>query len=335
MSFYICIREVSAMEKNRQCYSGIGGQAVIEGVMMRCGEKYAIAMRAQDGRIEIKEDVYKGVLAGSPLRKVPFVRGFFALIDSLVLGMHCTNVSAELYGEEEEAGGPAEAPSGKDPGASPAKKEEESGWEMILVMGFSILLAVGLFILLPLGLTSLLGRVVKSPAVLAIAEGLLRLAIFLAYVTGISALKDIRRLYQYHGAEHKCINCIESGLPLTVENAAGSTRLHKRCGSSFLLFVMMISMILFFFIRVGNPLLKVVVRLLMIPVVSGISFEIIRLAGASDNPFIRIISAPGLWLQRLTTREPDEEMLKVGIASVEAVFDWRAYQEKTFGAQTS
>ena len=318
------------MSKHRQCFSGIGGQAVLEGVMMRSGEHYAVAMRRADGTIELKEDVYEGILKGSPLRKIPFVRGSIALVDSLILGMRCTNLSADVYAEEESETAANDKAGSQD---GEEKKEEGTDWETILIMAAGVVIALGLFVALPLGLTSLLGRFVQSPALLAIAEGLLRLGIFLAYVVGISLMKDIRRLYQYHGAEHKCINCVESGLPLTVENAAKSTRLHKRCGSSFLLFVMMISMILFFFIRVGNPFLKIIVRLLMIPVVAGISFEIIRLAGQSDNPLIQMISAPGLWLQRLTTREPDEEMLAVGIASVEAVFDWKAWQEREYGAQ--
>ena len=195
----------------------------------------------------------------------------------------------------------------------------------------SVLLAVAVFIILPYFLSSLLSGFVRNASLLAILEGVIRILIFFAYVVGISLMKDISRLYQYHGAEHKCINCIEKGRPLTVHNVMRSSRIHKRCGTSFLFFVMFVSIILFFFIRVQNPALKVALRILLIPVIAGISYEIIRLAGRSDNIFVRIISAPGMLLQRLTTKEPDESMVEVAIKSVEAVFDWKTYLNETFG----
>lgn len=185
--------------------------------------------------------------------------------------------------------------------------------------------------LLPLFLSDLLGKYIRNASVIAIIEGLIRILIFIAYIAGISLMKDIKRLYMYHGAEHKCINCIEKGRPLTVKDVKRSSRQHKRCGTSFLLFVVLVSVIVFFFIRVDNMALKLVLRIALVPVIAGISYEIIRLAGRSDNIVVRIISAPGLWMQKLTTKEPDEDMIEVAIASVEAVFDWKAYLKETFG----
>ena len=298
-----------------QHFSGIGGQAVLEGVMMKNGERYAVAVRKEDGSIVLKEDTYKGVLSGTPVRKIPVVRGFFALIDSLALGLKVTDDSASMYDPEEET------------------NEGAAGEKIItgLILIASIVIAVSLFILLPYAAANFLSSRLGSDKLLVLIEGIMRLTIFLLYITGISAMKDIRRLYQYHGAEHKCINCIENGLELSVENARKSTRLHKRCGSSFTMFVMLVSIILFFFIRTDSHITRIILRILLIPVISGISFEIIQLAGRSSNPLIRLISGPGLWMQLITTREPDDDMIRVGIASVEAVFDWRAYLIKEFG----
>ena len=298
-----------------QCYSGIGGQAVLEGVMMKNGDDYAVAVRKEDGSIVIRKDAYKGVLSGTPVRKIPVIRGFFVLIDSLVLGLRVTDYSASMYDPDESA----------DPDSP--KEKLITG----LILAASMVIAAGLFILLPYTVASFLTDGLGNTNLLVIIEGILRLAIFLVYIRAITAMKDIRRLYQYHGAEHKCINCIESGLPLTVENARKSTRLHKRCGSSFTMFVMLISIIMFFFIRTDSHVLRVVLRIVLIPVISGVSYEIIRLAGTSSNPIITFISKPGLWMQLMTTDEPDDEMLEVGIASVEAVFDWRKYLAQQFG----
>jgi uncharacterized protein YqhQ len=249
------------------------------------------------------------------VRKIPVIRGFFVLIDSLVLGLRVTDYSASMYDPDESA----------DPDSP--KEKLITG----LILAASMVIAAGLFILLPYTVASFLTDRLGNTNLLVIIEGILRLAIFLVYIRAITAMKDIRRLYQYHGAEHKCINCIESGLPLTVENARKSTRLHKRCGSSFTMFVMLISIIMFFFIRTDSHVLRVVLRIVLIPVISGVSYEIIRLAGTSSNPIITFISKPGLWMQLMTTDEPDDEMLEVGIASVEAVFDWRKYLAQQFG----
>lgn len=305
--------------------SGIGGQAVLEGVMMRNKDDYAVAIRKPNGEIEVEIDVFHGCMHGSKLTQIPFVRGVFNFVDSLRLGMKTLNYSASFY-EDEEA---------QETKLDKALDKMSGGRGESVLMGIttviSILLAVGIFILLPYFISSLLTEYVRNASLLAIIEGVIRILIFFAYVVGISLMKDIHRLYQYHGAEHKCINCIEKGRPLTVHNVMRSSRIHKRCGTSFLFFVMFVSIILFFFIRVSNPALKVVLRIALIPVIAGISYEIIRLAGRSDNIIVRIISAPGMLLQRLTTKEPDESMVEVAIKSVEAVFDWKAYLKETFG----
>lgn len=313
------------MAKRKGHYSGIGGQAVLEGVMMKNNEKYAVAVRKPDGEIEVELENYQGVVHDSFFKKVPFVRGVFNFVDSLVLGTKCLNYSASFY-EDEDA---------KETAADKVLNKVSGGnGEKVLsafVMFFSVALAICIFILLPYFITSFLKDYVRSDALMAIIEGLIRIVIFLLYVLCIAAMKDIKRLYMYHGAEHKCINCLERGKPLTVRNAMRSSRLHKRCGTSFLFFVMFISIILFFFIRVDHPALRVLLRILLIPVVAGISYELIRLAGRSENIFVRILSAPGMLIQRLTTKEPTKDMVEVAIASVEAVFDWRKYLAEEFG----
>lgn len=312
-------------KKNGGHYSGIGGQAVLEGVMMKNKDEYAVSVRKPDGNIEVKKEKYTGALSGSRLTKLPFIRGVFNFMDSLVLGMQTLTYSASFY-EEEDA-----QETKTDKVLDKVSKGNGEKLLMGLTVAFSIVLAVAIFIALPYGISLLFHSYIRNASLLAILEGIVRLAIFLAYVALIASMKDIRRVYQYHGAEHKCINCLEKGRPLTVKDAMRSSRLHKRCGTSFLLFVMLISIILFMFIRVENPALRLVVRILLIPVIAGISYEIIRLAGRSDNLFINLISKPGMWLQKLTTREPDESMVEVAIASVEAVFDWKAYLKEEFG----
>jgi len=305
--------------KKRNCYSGIGGQAVMEGIMMKNKEKYAVAVRKPDGQIAIELDNYQGILGENKITKIPFVRGIFNFIDSLVLGMKCVNFSVSFYEDEEDG-----VDSGKE-------KKGGDGLVSALVTCLAAVLAIGIFVVLPYYLSSLLNEYVRNRSLVAIAEGVLRILIFILYVCGISAMKDIRQMYRYHGAEHKCINCIERGRPLTVKNVMRSSRLHKRCGTSFIFFVLFVSIILFFFIRVENPAARVGIRILMMPVVAGISYEIIRLAGRFDNILVRLISAPGMAIQRLTTKEPDEKMAEVAIAAVEAVFDWKGYLRDTFG----
>lgn len=313
------------MARRKSRYSGIGGQAVLEGVMMKNKEKYAVAVRKPDGEIEVEVETYQGLAHGSKFKELPFIRGIFNFLDSLILGTRALNYSASFYEEEE----------GKETKFDKAMDKMSGGNGEKLLSGIvtviSIMLAVGIFIVLPYFISSLFDSFIRNRSLMAIIEGVIRIALFLLYVWGISAMKDIRRLYQYHGAEHKCINCIEKGRPLTVHNVMRSSRLHKRCGTSFIFFVMLVSIVLFFFIQVDNVAEKVILRILLMPVVAGISYEIIRLAGRTDNVFIKILSAPGMWIQRMTTREPDESMAEVAIASVEAVFDWKKYLQDIFG----
>ncbi len=307
-------------KKVKKHYSGIGGQAVLEGIMMKNKEHYSIAVRKADGSIAVDIENYRTSYHDRWMTKVPFVRGIFNFIDSLVLGMKSLNYSADIYAEEE----------GEDSQKTESSAKSDKAFTTIVGIA-SVLLAVGLFMVLPVYLTNLVSDRIRNASLIAIIEGAIRLAIFLIYIVAISLMKDIRRVYMYHGAEHKCINCIERGRPLTVNNVMRSSRMHKRCGTSFLLFVVLVSIIVFFFIRVDNMALKVIIRIALIPVIAGISYELLRFAGRFDNPVTYIISAPGMLLQRLTTREPDEKMAEVAIAAVEAVFDWREFLLDEFG----
>ena len=307
------------MAKRSLKYSGIGGQAVLEGIMMKNKEQYAVAVRKPNGEIEVEVEHYNGIMHGSRIMKVPFVRGVFQFIDSLILGMRSLNFSASFY-EDEDAKETA-----ADKAFNRIFKDKAEKVFNGLVMLFSLVIAIGIFMVLPYFVVSRFEEYVRSESFLAILEGGLRILIFVGYVLAISLMKDIRRVYMYHGAEHKCINCIEHGMDLTVENVRKSSRLHKRCGTSFLLIVMLISILVFMMIRVDSPVLRLLLRLLLIPVIAGVSYEFIRLAGRSDNGLVNLLSKPGLLLQKITTREPEDAMIEVGIASVEAVFDWRAY----------
>ncbi len=307
------------MARKCKVYSGIGGQAVLEGVMMKNKEKYAVAVRKPNGEIAVEVEHYEGFLHGNKIKEIPFVRGIFNFVESLVLGMRCLNYSAVISDDV------------KDKGTDAVADSTGNKFTTALVTCFSIVFALGLFVLLPYYISTYFEEFIVNQSLIAIIEGATRILIFILYVLLISMMKDIRRLYRYHGAEHKCINCIERGKPLTVRNVMRSSRLHKRCGTSFLFFVMFVSIVLFFFIRVDNPLYRVVLRVLLMPVVAGISYELIRIAGRHDNLLIKIISMPGMLIQRLTTKEPDKQMVEVAIMSVEAVFDWKQYLKDTFG----
>ena len=306
--------------------SGIGGQAVMEGIMMRNGSEYSVAVRKENGEIEVKKETYKGVGSKCKLFRLPFIRGIFSFVDSLVLGMKSLNYSASLFmedGEEEE------------PGRFEKWLQKKFGDKaekviMDLTMVISIILAMGIFMVFPTWVSTLMKPLLGNGIWMALFEGVLRIAIFIAYVGLISLMPDIKRTYMYHGAEHKCINCIEHGMPLTVENVMKSSKEHKRCGTSFLLIVMVISILFFLVIRPETLWLRLVSRILLIPVLAGVSFEFLRLAGNSDNPVVNLLSKPGLMLQGLTTKEPDEKMAEVAICAVEAVFDWKAYEEANF-----
>ncbi len=314
------------MGRKRRCYSGIGGQAVLEGIMMKNNTRYSVAVRKPNGEIDVEIGEYAGILGKSAVTKVPFIRGIFSFVDSLRLGTKCLNHSAAFFAEEETA-----EESAADKMLNKVFKDKAESILMALTMVVAVVFAVGIFMVLPYILSSYLERFVRNESLLAIIEGLIRILIFVMYVLLISLMKDIRRVYMYHGAEHKCINCIERGRELTVENVMKSSKQHRRCGTSFLLFVMLVSVILFFFIRVDNMALKILLRILLIPVIAGIAYEMIRLAGRTDNWLVRTVSAPGLWLQGLTTKEPGEGMVEVAIKAVEAVFDWKAYLRENFG----
>ncbi|MBE5828040.1 MAG: DUF1385 domain-containing protein [Butyrivibrio sp.] len=306
-------------------YSGIGGQAVLEGVMMKNKDMYAVAVRKPNGDVAVEVDEYHGIAYGSKLLNIPFVRGVFVFIDSLILGLKSLNYSSSFYEETDEK------PSKLDEEIDKVSSGHEDTFLMVVTTLISFIFAIALFMVLPYVLSEFISKYARNESIVAIIEGVFRILIFIVYILLISRIKDIKRLFMYHGAEHKCINCIEKGRPLTVHNVKRSSRLHKRCGSSFILFVMLISIVLFFFIRVDSYIWRVAIRILLIPVISGISYEIIRLAGKTDFFLVRIISAPGLWLQRLTTKEPDEDMIRVAIKSVEAVFDWKEFLQDSFG----
>ena len=314
-------------------YSGIGGQAVMEGVMMKNQEKYAVAVRKPDQEIVVETSTYEGLIKNKKIRNMPILRGVFSFIESLVLGMKTLTFSASFFEEEEEEKSGSRKAEKRAGAKKPAPTEEEQKkkekrQENALMGGtvaISIVLAVAIFMVLPYYISVFFQRFITSQTLLALLEGVIRLTIFIGYVAAISLMPDIKRVYMYHGAEHKCINCIEQGMDLTVENVRKSSRLHKRCGTSFLLIVMLISIVFFLFIRVDNRILQLLLRLVLIPVIAGVSYEFIRLAGRSDHMFVNLFSKPGLRLQRITTREPDDSMIEVGIASVEAVFDWKAY----------
>lgn len=304
-------------------YATIGGQAVIEGVMMRNGNDYAVAVRKPDQTIEVKKDQFIGLNARWHTKKIPIIRGVLSFIDSLVLGMSTLTYSASFFEDEEEA---------------EKEKDKDGKFDAVfmgLTVALSVVIAVVLFMLTPFFISSLFGKVIKSPMALAVIEGLIRIAIFFIYIVAISQMKDIQRVFMYHGAEHKTINCIEHGAELTPENAAKYSRLHKRCGTSFLLIVMVVSIICFMFIRVDNMALKIVLRVILVPVIAGVSYEIIQWAGRSESCLVNIVSKPGLMLQKLTTREPDLEMLEVAIASIEAIYDWRQFQAENAAADAS
>lgn len=305
--------------------SGIGGQAVIEGIMMRNKDKYSIAVRKPDHEIEVTVRDCKLLTEKHKWMGYPIIRGVVSFIDSLVTGISTINYSASFYDDPEEQ----KITKADEIGKSLFKDKFESVLMAFTVI-LSVFMAVGLFMLLPYFVSRLVKGYVASKTLLNFIEGLVRVAIFILYLLIISLMKDIKRTFMYHGAEHKCINCIENGARLTTENVMNSSRYHKRCGTSFLFIVMFISIVFFIFIRVDNTALQVVIRLLLVPVIAGVSYEFIRWAGKNDNGFTVVLSKPGMWLQRLTTREPDEEMVEVAIKAVEEVFDWKAFLKEYY-----
>lgn len=313
--------------------SNIGGQAVMEGIMMRHKDVYSVAVRKPDKEIEVKVEDYKSVVNCKSLQKLPILRGVFSFIDSLVVGTKCLMYSATFFEDEEDLKKREEL-EGEEKEKELAKKEKADKALMTGTVILSVVLSVGLFIVLPYLLASLLRNIGVSETGVTLAEAGVRIVLFLAYMLLISKMQDIQRVFMYHGAEHKCINCVENGLPLNVENVMKSSRFHKRCGTSFLFFVIIISIIFFlgFFAVVPiKPMwLRVLVRILLVPVIAGVSYEVIRLAGNSDNSVVAFFSKPGMALQKLTTKEPTPDMAEVAIKAVEAVFDWKAYLKENF-----
>ncbi len=313
-----------AKKKRKACNSKIGGQAVLEGIMMKNKDKYAVAVRKPDGEIEVDIDEYSSVAGNFILRNVPFFRGVFNFIDSMRLGIRTINYSAKFYEDSEEQ------ETRFDKAMSKVFRGHTEKVLTSAVTVIAIALAVAIFILLPYFLTQRLSVNVRNETYIAFIEGLIRLGVFILYILLISFNRDIKRVYRYHGAEQKCINCIEHGKELTVDNVMHSSRLHKRCGTSFMILVILLSVILFFFIRIQSPVLRVLIRIALIPAIAGVAYEIIRFAGTYDNAFSKLLSIPGLLLQKITTREPDREMVEVAIAAIEAVFDWRDFWETQF-----
>ena len=306
--------------------SGIGGQAVIEGIMMRNKDVYSVAVRKPDNEIEVIKKDNKLLTQKYKILNLPIIRGVINFVESLVVGTSTLTYSASFFEDPQE-----QKPTHIDKIAKAVFKDRLESIIMAITVLISIAFAIGLFMILPYYISRMLSNYIPSKSVLNLVEGLIRVFIFIVYILLISLMKDIRRVYMYHGAEHKCINCIEHGLELNVENVRKSSKFHKRCGTSFLFFVMFISVIFFIFIRVSNPLWQVAMRLLLVPIIAGVSYEVIRWAGKSDNLFVRIISKPGMWLQALTTREPDDGMIEVAIRAVEEVFDWKQFLEEYQG----
>ena len=306
-------------------YSGIGGQAVIEGIMMQNGTNYAIAVRKPDGEIEVKKDTYVSLTKKHKLLALPFIRGVFSFADSMIVGMRALTWSCSFFeDDEEEEAGPVEKWLDRVFG------EKLEGILMSIVMVLSFVLAIGIFMVLPMLIANFCRSLIRSETVMAVLEGVIRIGIFVAYIKLVSRMDEIRRTFMYHGSEHKCINCIEHGLALNVDNVRASSKEHKRCGTSFIMFVMIVSILFFMVLRPETLWLRAVSRILLIPVIAGVSYEFLRFAGRHDSFLVNLLSRPGMWRQGLTTTEPDDSMIEVAIAAVETVFDWRAYLDENF-----
>ena len=291
--------------------------------MMKNKDRYAVAVRKPDREIEVDVQEYKSIVPWKAVSKIPFIRGIFSFVDSLVLGMKTLMYSASFFEDEEV--------DAKELTEEEAEKEEKKERILMnLTVAFSVVLAIGIFMVLPLFIAGLCRRFITSDTVMAVLEGVIRIVIFIAYIKLVSRMEDIKRTFMYHGSEHKCINCIEHGLELTVDNVRASSKEHKRCGTSFIMIVMVISILFFMVIRVDTIWLRIVSRIVLIPVIAGVSYEFLRFAGRHDSKLVNILSRPGMWMQGLTTTEPDDSMIEVAIAAVETVFDWRSYLDEAF-----
>lgn len=306
-------------------YSGIGGQAVIEGIMMKNKDEYATAVRKPNGEIEVDKETYVSLTERVKLFSLPFVRGVFSFADSMILGMRTLSWSASFFEDDEES-----EPGKVEQWLNKVFGEKLETVLMSAIMVFSVVMAIGIFMVLPLIIANVFRRFIVSETIMAIVEGCIRIGIFITYIKIVSRMEDIRRTFMYHGAEHKCINCIEHGMELTVENVRKSSKQHKRCGTSFLLIVMVISILFFMVVRVDTLWLRIVSRIILVPVIAGVSYEFLRLAGRSDSSLVNLLSRPGMWMQNLTTKEPDDKMIEVAIAAVESVFDWKHYLNENF-----
>ena len=296
-----------------------------EGIMMMKGEDYAVAVRRPDKEIEVKKDTYQSITKKAKILQLPFVRGVFRFADSMIIGMRSLSYSASFFEDDEDA----------EPGKFEQLLDRVFGEKlesaiMAAVLGISFILAIGIFMLLPLGIANLFKGVITSDHLMAVLEGVIRIAIFIIYIKLVSRMEDIRRTFMYHGAEHKCINCVEHGHPLTVKYVRESSKEHKRCGTSFILIVMVISILMFMVIRVDTIWMRILSRIILVPVIAGISYEVLQCAGRSNSKFMDLVSRPGMWMQGLTTKEPDDSMIEVAIAATEAVFDWREYLTENF-----
>ncbi len=335
--------------------SGIGGMAVMEGVMMKNKEEYAVAVRKPNNEIAVEKNIHKDFSDKVKLFKLPIFRGILAFVDSMVIGVKVLNYSASFFEEEEvEPKKKKKEKPGKTSNIdndfeieevtdihkaaaveevkeekTAAKKEDNTTLLMVFAVLISIVLSVALFMVLPVLLMQLLSKVVSNNYVLNLIEGIVRLGIFIGYVMLASLMTEIKRTFMYHGAEHKTINCLENGCELTVENVRRHSKQHKRCGTSFMLLVILISLVVFMIIPTGNLVWKILSRVLLVPIIAGVSYEFIRLAGKSESKLVDALSKPGLWMQGLTTKEPDDSMIEVAIESVGAVFDWRAFLEES------
>ena len=307
-------------------YSGIGGQAVLEGIMMKNGDRYAVAVRKPDGEIAVDVKSYQSFGERHKWAKLPLIRGVFAFADSMILGMRSLMYSAEFYAEDETEEEPSRFEAWLD--RTFGDKVEKVLMTFSMVIAFALALLI--FMWFPLFCADLMRRFIASENLIAVLEGVLRIVIFILYIKIISRTQDIRRTFMYHGAEHKCINCVEHGLPLTVDNVYVSSKQHKRCGTSFIFIVMIISILFFMIIRTDNMALRFALRIVLIPVIAGVSYEFLSLAGRSDNPIVNLLSKPGMWMQNLTTKEPERDMIEVAISAVTAVFDWKQYETENF-----
>ncbi|MGL4911995.1 MAG: DUF1385 domain-containing protein [Romboutsia sp.] len=292
----------------------VGGQAVIEGVMMQSKNKRAVAVRKSDGEIVIRKNKIKSWINEKNINKIPFLRGSFVLIETMIEGIKSLNFSSEFFLDEAEE-------DAFDRFIKKIFKDKANDAMIAISMILAFVLSVGLFILVPTAVGGIFSKVVNNDFLLNLIEGAVRICILFGYIVLISKSKDIERVFQYHGAEHKSIHCYESGKELTVENAKKFTRLHPRCGTNFLFIVMFTSIILFSFFGWPNPILRIVMRIICIPIVAGISYEIIRFLGKYNNILTKVVAYPGMMLQKFTTKEPDDEQLEVAIAALKAVID--------------